>query len=282
MHHSHLIALNYNRAINEHISALNEPLVNMCGLSLLTFRRFSNAGELLYIFNNNPWMEYSFENICWNSNSFGSRINQLSHQKFVNYIWPDFPDSQDPVYCALYEHNIWNGIIMYRKYDDCIEAFAFAAERENNIIKNFYVNSINILNNYIAYFKDKAHDLIHPIDKNIFIPYNLDVLKNSIIPEKNIANFFERTKVSKFFLAINGRDIPLSKREMECLFHLSIGKSMKEVALLLKLSPRTVESYLNSSKTKTESTASVLFEAFLNSKFIVNNYHNLTERLNEN
>ncbi|MDI9638686.1 helix-turn-helix transcriptional regulator [Geitlerinema splendidum] len=282
MHHSHLIALNYNRAINERISALNEPLMKTCGLSLLTFRRFSNTGELLYIFNNNSWMEYSFENTYWNSMTFGSRVNQLSKQKFLNYIWPDFPDSQDPIYCALYGHNIWNGIIMYRKYDDCIEAFAFVAGRENAIIKNFYADSINILNDYIVYFKDKAHDLIHPNDKNIFIPYNLDISGNSTILENNIKNFFEQTKVSKLFLTINGKDVPMSKREIECLFHVSKGKSMKEIALLLNLSPRTVESHLNSSKIKAGSTVSNLIEAFLKSKFIIHNYHKLMGEKNEN
>jgi DNA-binding CsgD family transcriptional regulator len=281
MHSSHLAALNYNRTINEHIKKINTPLVNKCGLSLLTFRRFSNTDGLLYIFNNNAWMEYSFLNNCWNSNSFENRITQLSNQKFLNYIWPDFPDSHDPVYCALYDHNIWNGVIMYRKYDDCIEAFAFAAEKESDILKKFYVDGINILNDYIIYFKDKAHSLIHPTDKNVFIPYNINLPTYSTIPKDNIKNFFKQTRITKYFLSVKDRDVPMSKREIECLFYLSKGKTMKEIGLLLKLSPRTIESYLNNAKIKSGLSAEKLCEAFLKSNFITNNFYKLMEMENE-
>ncbi|HSX26735.1 MAG TPA: ester cyclase [Chlamydiales bacterium] len=42
----------------------------------------------------------------------------------------------------------------------------------------------------------------------------------------------------------------LSKRERECLTHLIQGKTAKETAALLKLSPRTVESYFENIKEK--------------------------------
>ncbi|MBX9786210.1 MAG: helix-turn-helix transcriptional regulator [Alphaproteobacteria bacterium] len=74
----------------------------------------------------------------------------------------------------------------------------------------------------------------------------------------------------------------MSRREIECLFHVSKGKSMKEIALLLNLSPRTIESHLNSSKMKARSNASNLIEAFIKSKFIINNYHELMGGPNEN
>jgi DNA-binding CsgD family transcriptional regulator len=43
----------------------------------------------------------------------------------------------------------------------------------------------------------------------------------------------------------------LTKRESDCIRFLAQGKSMKESAKLLKLSPRTVESYINNVKNKT-------------------------------
>lgn len=42
----------------------------------------------------------------------------------------------------------------------------------------------------------------------------------------------------------------LSTREYECLSFLARGKRVKEIALLLNLSPRTVESYVNIIKRK--------------------------------
>ncbi len=45
-------------------------------------------------------------------------------------------------------------------------------------------------------------------------------------------------------------DIKLSPRELECLFHLNNKKSINQIASLLNLSPRTVESYLHNVKLK--------------------------------
>jgi DNA-binding CsgD family transcriptional regulator len=42
----------------------------------------------------------------------------------------------------------------------------------------------------------------------------------------------------------------LSPREMECLFYLLRGKSNKQIAVVLDLSPRTVESYIDQVKAK--------------------------------
>lgn len=42
----------------------------------------------------------------------------------------------------------------------------------------------------------------------------------------------------------------LSNREEECLKHLAMGNAVNDVAIVLKLSPRTVEYYLNVAKRK--------------------------------
>ncbi|MBP6951605.1 MAG: helix-turn-helix transcriptional regulator [Alphaproteobacteria bacterium] len=281
MKSSLLATLDYNKSISEPLGVLNEPLLSNYGLSFLTYRRFSDTGELLYIFNNHEWMEYSFQQSCWISSSFSERIKQLTKQKFLNYVWPEFPNSNDPTYHALYEQNIWNGIIMYRKYDDCIESFAFASTKENRMLKNFYADGINVLNKYILYFKDKAHSLIYPKDKKIFIPYTLNLSTNSNISDEKINNFFKQTKISKYFLMIKGRDIIISKREMECLSLLSKGKRAKEISSLLNLSPRTIEFYLNNVKIKSEANLNELIEAFLKTSFIANHLHNPKEKDHE-
>lgn len=45
-------------------------------------------------------------------------------------------------------------------------------------------------------------------------------------------------------------DIPLTERESECLFFVLRGKITKEIAKILKISPRTVETYFDNIKTK--------------------------------
>ncbi len=43
----------------------------------------------------------------------------------------------------------------------------------------------------------------------------------------------------------------LSQREAQCFYLLAYGKSMKAIARILKLSPRTIEMYITKIKNKT-------------------------------
>lgn len=268
-------AYNYNKSISLFLKEISFPLLEKFGLKLLTFRRFSYTGELLYIFNDDIWMDYSFNNTCWHSKTFDNRIKELFTKKFIDYIWPFYPEIKDPVYNALYAHNIWNGIIMYRKYENCFEAYAFASTKEKTELTHFYLNNIKILDEFILFFKDKANSFIFPKDKKVYIPHGLNLPAAPPIAEDKIKNFFEQTKVTKYFLAIKGNEINISEREAECLYYLSKGKAVKEIALLLKLSSRTIEANINNIKMKANATTSDLIEAFIKSKFLSNSFSNL-------
>lgn len=45
-------------------------------------------------------------------------------------------------------------------------------------------------------------------------------------------------------------DILISYREMQCAYHLFMGRTAKEIGNILKLSPRTIEIYINNLKLK--------------------------------
>ena len=75
--------------------------------------------------------------------------------------------------------------------------------------------------------------------------------------------FIEQTPLQQYPLRGKTGQIYLSKRESECLLQLSLGKTAKETARALDLSPRTVEFYLNNIKEKTDCrTRTELVRAF--------------------
>lgn len=60
----------------------------------------------------------------------------------------------------------------------------------------------------------------------------------------------DRSSILRHF-QINNVDVHLSKREAECLYQLRLGKTAKESAKALNISPRTVETHLENIKQKT-------------------------------
>ena len=73
---------------------------------------------------------------------------------------------------------------------------------------------------------------------------------------------FENTQVDAFktsdlfcdqeyyYLEVSGKAMRLTARQAECIVHLSMGKTIKQIAKTLDCSPRTVEDHINLLKNK--------------------------------
>ncbi len=92
---------------------------------------------------------------------------------------------------------------------------------------------------------------------NSSLPFH-NLLSSIIAPVKNssISNTKEDSSRLYFIHTPTGK-INLAKREAECLYHLCHGRSAKETGSLLFLSQRTVETYIESLKKKTESRTKI-------------------------
>jgi len=60
----------------------------------------------------------------------------------------------------------------------------------------------------------------------------------------------------------------LSKRQIECLFYMSFGYSMKETAQKINVSPRTIETHINALKEKLNVTLRSQLVCFFHKAFM--------------
>lgn len=96
--------------------------------------------------------------------------------------------------------------------------------------------------------------------KKVIGIFGLSFPSNSVTNELSLNNGIANslmTNLSKFsdkrisYLdRIKIGDVSLSKRESECLYHSTRGKTVKRIACVLGISSRTVEHYLNNVKSK--------------------------------
>ena len=237
-------AFSFNLDLNNKIKEVCAPLEGFWGITLVAYRRFYLKGGLLYLFSNLDWMKYSFNNECWYSSSFLNRLKYLVGESSFYYLWPEKPDKGDKVYCELYEHDIWNGVIVYKKFADCIEAYAFASVDKKNVKAIYiYLFEKEVIERFILYFKDKLFPLVLPVQSQILIPYKLDFF--SELPKKNYYDeYVKETDVKNFYIRHNSEDIKLTKRQEECLSLFVQHKGVKEIGGILGLSEKTVEFYL--------------------------------------
>lgn len=245
-------AICYNIEKRGEIKIICLPLENYFNFGLIHYRRFYSVGGMISLYNHEKWMEFSFKEKQLYSTVLHEKLKNLQDKNTLIYLWPLEP-LNDVIYQGLYNHDLWNGITLYKKRADYIESYAFATSKENTNITNIYISEIDVLEHFISYFRSKISCILtNSVEKEIILPFSHDF---SLESERDIIKkqFLQNTPINNFYLRVKGMDISITKREKECLSFLSLGKKPKEIARLLGLSSRTVESYIEHVKIKTNS-----------------------------
>ena len=149
----------------------------------------------------------------------------------------------------LYEQDLWNFLFINERIEEEGNFFFFGTNRDNKEILNYYINYPNIFNHFIFYFKQQMFPFLK-MKEDRCIKLSINPLERVNPKDNFILDFYHQTEISKFYLGKKFQGVSFSKREAECLFHLIHGKTAKGIARILKISPRTVEGFVNNIKLK--------------------------------
>jgi DNA-binding CsgD family transcriptional regulator len=165
------------------------------------------------------------------------------------HLWSDYMPRQAVADGANY-FNHHNGIFILKQHAEFTEKIEIAAPANKTHPIELYCNHMDIINNFIFYFKDKATNLIDCANSNKFTPPKTMIAEErpTIHAYKNFLNLIKTQKIKFSF---QNKEVAFTRREYDCLLLLSQGKTMKEIAEILNISPRTIETFLLHAKTKT-------------------------------
>jgi DNA-binding CsgD family transcriptional regulator len=253
-------ALQYNQQNRQKIKYICEPLNNVFNISYFGYVRTFDDGSYLIVSNSPTYLEsvacydYSF-----NSSYFKSTPKQLSKYESHRLIWPQ--GVRDGLIEKLQTQNIYNCFNITKENNGTLEVYFFGTDKDYPLINDLYKNNFFILEEFISYFHKIGQDLCDPSDitKQGISPYLrkhypqiMNIFELSTPWEQEIIHFNSllNTKLQEEIHSIAKRN-SLSPRELQCLMQLSIGKTAKEIALILNISPRTVETHIDKVRFKT-------------------------------
>lgn len=229
-------AFRENYALQKFFQELSAPLSTYYNCNFLTYRRFYLNGKMIYFINNDKWCEYSFQHQIWASKNAINRIKKAYKEGYY-YIWSTKPNKNDPVYLKLHEYNLWKGISIYKRHNECVEAFCFVSDIDIDKITNLYINNKNVLDRFCQYFKNCTNDLINKSSTHSLLCSPVKSFIDDYVDAESISqNFIHATPIKNYFLRVTNKDIPLSIQETRCLFLITQGNSMKGVANILNIS----------------------------------------------
>ncbi len=245
-------AYKYAEAHLPTLESICQPLSDL-KIQVFAYFRFFNDGRYLYLCNHLEWLKFCLQHVHSNDNtSLGKEIGLVGHDEYHCFLWPT--RCEDYLLSALYEHDIWNGLSIFKQRDDSVELWGFASHRQATDLQSFYIENLELLKKFTGLFNNTAANLILPSSSNLAIYKdftNSDALLDDY-ESKWVFDFINATPLTKYPLLHNNKEIFLSKREMQCTHLLAMGKSVKQMALALEMSDRTVAKHLENIKKKFE------------------------------
>lgn len=154
-------------------------------------------------------------------------------------LWSTLPNQKIIDDCAR-SLNFDHGVFLFQPQQGYTECFSFATNAGNDRIINTYLSRMDILISFKEYFREKASPIIKQAEAHkIILPFNdkLDISKSFINDDHR--NLF-----------VSNNKMQLTKRQLECCHLLMQGKTIKEIAITIGLSRRTVEDYLSHIRSK--------------------------------
>ncbi len=212
-----------------------------------SFSRIYNDGTRIYLSNSPEWMEVVNERFYMVSIT----NKPFSKYESVKLLWSQLGGLE--ILKAAKEHStMGHGFIEIQKKEKYCDIYMYATDVNNIGFETFYLNNLDLLQNYQDYFLETAGSIIDKVqsDRSIF-PRSIveENLYSKPFHEKNSDDIIDPEKRKIFYKKINYIN-GISNSENECLIYLAHGMTAKEVAKILKISPRTVESHIQNMKIK--------------------------------
>jgi DNA-binding CsgD family transcriptional regulator len=255
---TNISALRFNENIAKLVEDAYLPLNNYLGITHFGYIKVLNDGTMLRMANRPEWTKKYFEQSFYNDVDLYGMENVPENGTRISFLTGNPTTDHHKALC--WDYDIWNSLIISRKFSDCSDFWFFGTLRDNTEILNYYANNISLFKEFTIYFKNTFSNIIDKHDSSHLIVSRVKKLIYNDVHDKSTEKILQKMQLRSYHLKDG---IYLSQRERECLFYLSTGKTMKEIARLIKVSPRTVESYISTIKQKTKNnTKSSLIKLF--------------------
>ncbi len=237
-------------SLKNHIPINSTPeVIELCrplkklNIDFFCFHRVFSDGSEIMLSNSGAWAEH-FHRLGYSTYaSFQQIINGFEY-----FVWPH---AHLKLETLRRFDNVHHGMTIFTKYsknNEYIDACGFALSK--NLEISIIVNNIDLLKRFATYFAHQASPIIKRCNNHKITPNASDIFFVSDNDGSNTMTRIDRIE----FLSQTCSDTPfnqkLTKKELNCIDYLLLGKTANEIAKILNLSPRTVEGHLNNLKNK--------------------------------
>jgi DNA-binding CsgD family transcriptional regulator len=233
----------------QEIVDLCSPLKNL-GITAFSHLRTDHEGSFSGLANNPEFMKNYLTKGYYNTDVHIKRNNYKSD----NCLMWDAMECGGETQLMLqdaHDFSFKHIFTMIESHGEQCDYYHFGTDQTNPSINQTYINNIELLKRFIAYFNEnmansselmKAYQIKFAVENDATgVQLKDSALLNNADEQRNL--FLEA-------IGFDGTELCLTQRQQECANLLLLGCTAQEMALQLGLSRRTVEDYINRLKKK--------------------------------
>ena len=217
-------------AICSEVRKICHPVLDKLGITFFDYARMYDDGSCYVLANNSDVMSYLFRNEA----PLFTPVEHRLLKKKIYYLVPDNGPYQKVMQDARQYFNVAHAIDLFQCHRGYVDVCCFASTAHNEAIINYYLNHIDVLENFMAYFRNAASGLIGGLNRS-----------RIILPKHMRLNFDSRS-VFTDQIGVN----LLTGRETDIARLITRGKTANEIALTMRRSRRTIEHHIANIKEK--------------------------------
>lgn len=238
-------AYDFNNSICDELRKICQPFMGISGITSFTYHKIYLDGNAISLCTEKEALKYYLQYVGEKGLFFQKHLKDIPLGEPYYFLWPNkIENSLQEIMCQI---KLWNGFNVYIKRDNYIENFVLTTNPNNTEVQGFCINNLSLINYFVAYFRQKTCNLTAKLSKKDMAFFNnIERWDNGSSKSKKL----HICDLERFPFFLADRAIYLTKREATCLSYIGYGYSIKEIAIKLTISPRTIETYIENIKIK--------------------------------
>lgn len=242
--------------LSKDLAAILKPLERHLDINYFDYQRYYHDGSLLFLA---PWT--SFNQRFFAKDLYPSFIEFDRNKESILILAPtaSIPSAaEDPQkfidnVSEAYKNDIFHRVYFAYSHANFFEIFGFGSSAPVSNISAFYWQRIELLKKFQSYFYSEAHSLIREGEKHkVMLPKFLSTTKSlqEVCETFSQEEYLKAISLKHYPVSTQQGVVKLTSKELQCLKLLHERHTSKEIAKVLRLSPRTIEDCLLNIKNK--------------------------------
>lgn len=205
------------------IKPILDPIRQHVDVQFMGFGRVFADNQRFIICNTKEyWIDF-YDNDLYRYSTYENKYSKINS---AFHMWDHLPYAPPEIYqyCRK-KFNFAHGLSIIQQHGNHCDFFAFTTQPGNDRINNFYLNHKDLLEDFTKNFYIK---MVHPLSKlatqTFMLPHNIQFITHCLQT--------------------------LTPRQQDCAKLLIEGANTKEIAQILMVSPRTIETHIDAIKNK--------------------------------